>query len=237
MLKRNDMRLREATAVKSPILIRERRKALVQAAIAVFSAKGYHTSTVNEVARAAGLSQGSVYNYIGSKADILYLVCSDVYAAFEQSIRDSIADAATPLERLSRAIDATVDVSFRIQDHLMLLYQELHCLERTLWRPFLRDAAGLRRIYEEILKEVAESEGMDFANCRVVANIILGLPSAVIMRRWDLRGKVPEPEMRAILARMMRRSLGLPDERRGAASPKPKSNRAAKRVARSPRAN
>lgn len=202
----------KAGTVKSPILMQERRKALVAAAIEVFSAKGYHTSTVSDIARVAGMSQGGVYNYINSKADILYLVCSEVYSAFEQIIREAIADAETPMERLSRAIHSSIDATFRLQDHLLLLYQELHCLDRKLWRPFLRDAAKLRQIYQDILTDVARDERLDFGHPLVAANIVLILPSTLIMRRWDLRGKVSEAETRRVLAKFMCRSLGLPDE-------------------------
>ncbi|MFI4988527.1 MAG: hypothetical protein ACHQF3_13900, partial [Alphaproteobacteria bacterium] len=58
----------------------------------------------------------------------------------------------------------------------------------------------------------AKSEGMDFGNHLVAANIVLIMPSALIMRRWDLRGKVSEAETRALLGKFMRRSLGLPAE-------------------------
>ena len=206
------MRLKNNITVKSPILVRARRKSLVAAAIKVFSAKGYHASTVSEIAREAGISQGSVYNYINSKADILYLVCSDVYSAFEHMVREAIVDAETPMERLSLAIHSSIDATFRLQDHLLLLYQELHCLDRKLWRPFLRDAAKLRQIYQDILNDVAKSEGMDFGNLLVAASIVLILPSTLVMRRWDMHGKVSEAETRRTLAMLMCRSLGLPDE-------------------------
>jgi AcrR family transcriptional regulator len=206
------MRLKNNITVKSPILVQERRKALIAGAIKVFSAKGYHVSTVGEIARAAGISQGSVYNYINSKADILYLVCSEVYSEFEHMIKEAIADAETPIERLSLAIHSSIEATFHLQDHLLLLYQELHCLERKLWRPFLREAAKLRQIYQDILADVAKSEGMDFGNHLIAANIVLVLPSTIIMRRWDIRGKVSEQETRKALAKLMCRCLGLPDE-------------------------
>jgi AcrR family transcriptional regulator len=206
------MKLKNNITVKSPILVQERRKALVAGAMKVFSAKGYHASTVGEIARSTGISQGSVYNYINSKADILYLVCSEVYSEFEHMIREAIADAETPMERLSLAIHSSIDATFHLQDHLLLLYQELHCLERKLWRPFLREAAKLRQIYQDILTDVAKSEGMDFGNQLIAANIILMLPSTLIMRRWDIRGRVSDQETRNALAKLMCRCLGLPDE-------------------------
>lgn len=197
--------------VKSPILVRERRAALVRAAVEVFSEKGFHVGTVNEIARRAGMSQGSVYNYIGSKADMLYLVCSDVYAAFERRVTEAVEDAETPTVRLRKAIEATVDASLELQDHLLLLYQELHCLDRKSWRPFLRDAAKLRSLYERILSDVSRTDRTSFGDRRVAATIVLMLPSALIMRRWDLRGKVPEARVRTEAIRFLLNGLGIAD--------------------------
>jgi len=45
--------------------------ALIKAAEDIFIAKGYHTATMNDVARAAGMSKKTVYQLIDSKADLL----------------------------------------------------------------------------------------------------------------------------------------------------------------------
>lgn len=197
---------------KAAARIQKRRADLVRAAVKIFSAKGFYTSTVNEIARAAGVSQGTVYNYIDTKADILYLVCSDVYAVYERYITEAVRDAESAQERLYLVLGATIDATFALQDHLLLLYQELHCLDRKQWKPFLRDAARLRGIYEKILAEAAAECGINFGHRRVVASIILMLPSTLIMRRWDLRGRVSEATMREQSIRFLLRGLGLPDD-------------------------
>lgn len=47
-----------------------RRKAILDAAMALFDRQGYASTTVDDVAAAAGLSKGSIYNYFDSKQDI-----------------------------------------------------------------------------------------------------------------------------------------------------------------------
>ena len=69
--------------VKDRKLVHERRRRLVRAALTVFTRKGYHGATVREIGRAAGFTQGTIYNYVRSKGGILYLVCDDKVRAHQ----------------------------------------------------------------------------------------------------------------------------------------------------------
>ena len=60
--------------VKDDALVEERRKLIQQRAISLFLRKGYHETTTRELAEACGMSAGSLYQYIGSKEDILHLI-------------------------------------------------------------------------------------------------------------------------------------------------------------------
>jgi AcrR family transcriptional regulator len=52
-------------------LIEARRNQILDAAAAVFAEKGFHRATTKEIARTAGVSEGTIYNYFDSKADLL----------------------------------------------------------------------------------------------------------------------------------------------------------------------
>jgi AcrR family transcriptional regulator len=52
-------------------LIEARRAQILDAAAVVFAEKGFHRATTKEIARTAGVSEGTIYNYFDSKADLL----------------------------------------------------------------------------------------------------------------------------------------------------------------------
>ncbi len=52
-------------------LIEERRSQILTAALAVFARKGYERATIADIAREAGIAEGSIYNYFKNKADLL----------------------------------------------------------------------------------------------------------------------------------------------------------------------
>jgi AcrR family transcriptional regulator len=201
---------REAgTSVKNPILVRERRAALVRAAIDVFSAKGYHASRVADVAQAAGISQGTVYNYVGSKEDLLYMVCEDHLRGYERIVTSAMAKVTEPRERLEALLRATIEAIFSYRKHYIVMLRELHLVERERRRAFMRLAAEQRKICEDILCEIAQQEGFDVGNSLITANLMIFLPSFIISRGWDLRGKVSDEEIADTLVAFMRRGLGL----------------------------
>src|ERR1700693_2590536 len=53
---------RVVAASKNSALVINRRRQLVGAAIEVFSQKGFHATTVRDIGRASGLTQGTIYN-------------------------------------------------------------------------------------------------------------------------------------------------------------------------------
>lgn len=52
-------------------LAETRRTQIVLGAAQVFAEKGYHRATTREIAQAAGISEGTIYNYFDSKRDLL----------------------------------------------------------------------------------------------------------------------------------------------------------------------
>lgn len=74
------------TLVKDSSLVEERRQRLVETAVGLFIRKGYHQTTTREIAREAGFSVGSLYEYIKTKEDVLYLVCEAIHREMEERL-------------------------------------------------------------------------------------------------------------------------------------------------------
>ena len=57
----------------------KRRDQMIRGAVSLFKQKGFHRTTTREIAKAAGFSIGTLYEYIRTKEDVLYLVCDSIY--------------------------------------------------------------------------------------------------------------------------------------------------------------
>lgn len=56
------------------MLVAARRTQILDAAITVFSEKGFHRATIKEIARVAGIADGTIYTYFASKDEVLLAV-------------------------------------------------------------------------------------------------------------------------------------------------------------------
>jgi len=73
-----DKRPQVQSTVKDENLIAIRREQMIEGAIKLFKEKGFHRATTREIAKAAGFSIGTLYEYIRTKEDVLYLVCDSI---------------------------------------------------------------------------------------------------------------------------------------------------------------
>jgi AcrR family transcriptional regulator len=76
------------------LIVRARREQIVEAATRVFAEKGFRRSTTREVARAAGVSEGTIYNYFEDK-DALLLAILDRLNETERRAADFEEGMAT----------------------------------------------------------------------------------------------------------------------------------------------
>jgi AcrR family transcriptional regulator len=201
-------------SVKSAVLVQARREALVQAAIEVFFDKGFHQSRVIDVANAAGVSHGTIYNYVSCKEDLLYLVCEEHFRGYERIVGAALAKAESPRERLDALLRATIDVIFKYRKHFTVMLRELHHVDPIKRRAFFSLAAGQRKLIQELLEDVAKHEPILIDDPLVTANILVYLPKMVVSRGWDFKGKVDDEAVRQMLLDFMRRGLGLKPQRK-----------------------
>lgn len=90
----------------------ESRRTIARAALALFEARGFEETTIDEIARAAGVSRPTVFNYFPHKEDILpeaigTLIRDRILAALPGGLE---AAASNPIEALRRLIVSSATV-------------------------------------------------------------------------------------------------------------------------------
>lgn len=87
----------------------ERRQQILEAALAVFSRKGFHAANVSDVAAEAGVSQGTIYWYFESKEELLNAALLAFFVDFgEESLRavEGCETAEEKLRCLGRSMES-----------------------------------------------------------------------------------------------------------------------------------
>lgn len=102
----------------------QRREAIVGAALELFEAQGFSSTTVEQIAVQAGVSTPTVFNYFGSKQDILL-------ALLEKADQRAVSDARLQMPAFDNAVDAMCHLESQI------IRQELEALPVAIWRELL----------------------------------------------------------------------------------------------------
>lgn len=165
-----------------------RRKEIVECASALFSRQGYHATTVRQIAKASDMAMGTLYHYVGSKDDIVYLIVEQGVSQFEKffndisnlTIRDPIALIQQAIEKYYRLIDT-------IQDLILLLHQEARSLRKKAWESIVDLELRVFAVFGKILAAGCKNGDFDVANIDATVHTIVITGQAWAVRRWYLR--------------------------------------------------
>lgn len=177
----------KAIRIKDQSLVQARQAQIVEAARRVFREKGFHPATVREIGDAAGMTQGTLYNYARSKDDILFLVLDELVHEYQEAVEVAIARETDPKKRVRATARAFTEVVAQRQNDILLLYQEVHSLERGLRRKLL---ARTHEFFEDVgrIVEQAVAEGVILTpNAYFATQVLTFLPAMLALRRWDIR--------------------------------------------------
>jgi TetR/AcrR family transcriptional regulator, cholesterol catabolism regulator len=177
------------TQVKNPELVDRRRRQIVDAAVQLFVDKGFHKTTTREIAKSAGVSIGSLYEYVRTKEDVLYLVCDAIHAEMETGVAEALNRASGGKDALARVIREFFMVCHRMSDHILLIYQETRTLP-SQWRArVLENDVKITGVFVEVLARLCASGDlppMDDARIELTAHNITVLGHMWTFRRWFL---------------------------------------------------
>ena len=188
------------TTIKSKELVEKRREQIVLAAINLFAKKGFHKSTLRELSEVAGISHGNIYDYVGTKEDIFFLLHEFVDKLATDALHRSMENIDDPVEKLRRMVRSEFNLMYQWSDAILLIYQECHILNKPLLKRLLERESAHVRLYEIVLQECIKKRLLLDCNTKAVANLIKVMVDAWVLKRWDLREHVTQSEMeRSIL--------------------------------------
>ncbi len=177
------------TQIKNPELVLRRRRQIVDAAVQLFIQNGFHKTTTRQIARAAGFSIGSLYEYVASKEDVLYLVCDAIHAEVEQAVAEAMSRATSGHQSLAAVIREYFLVCHRMNDHILLIYQETQSLPLQWKKRFLENEVRITGIFVEVLARLISSGDLTHLSedsIDLVAHNISVLGHMWTFRRWFL---------------------------------------------------
>ncbi len=137
-----------------------RRSELTRTAARLFAERGYHGTSIGDLAEAMGVQKGSLYAHIDSKQDLLYETMRDGAAAFHAAL-DAIPEGAHPVEKIRLALRGHLRVVAEQLDVATVFVREWRYLEGERREEIVAE----RRRYEERFRALFR-EGRDLGELR-----------------------------------------------------------------------
>src|SRR3954462_2866258 len=81
-----------------------KRERILDAAVKVFADKGFYNAKVSEIARVAGVADGTIYLYFKSKDDLLISLFEDRMEQVNHNLRAALGGEGDPVKRLLRGL-------------------------------------------------------------------------------------------------------------------------------------
>ncbi len=176
--------------VKDQQLIKKRREQMVKGAVNLFKEKGFHRTTTREIAKESGFSIGTLYEYIGSKEDVLYLVCDAIYEEVRDRLKQYLEmEDTSGIDRLKLAIASYFKVIDEMQDEVLVMYQEAKSLPKEALPYVLQKEIEMTVMIEKIIKDCVEAKLLNLSEqeTKMLAHNILVQGHMWTFRRWALQ--------------------------------------------------
>lgn len=164
-----------------------RRQQIFTGALSCFEKKGYHETTLIDIAAVAGVSTGLIYQYFSDKKELLYQVILDILEAYNRDIPKAIQGITDPLERLQRAAIAYYKVVDKRVSASLLAYRETQSLNQEQRSTLKAKELQTNNFILECIRE-CESDGYisEAVNPELATYWIVATAHAWGLKHWRL---------------------------------------------------
>lgn len=182
-------RIKIHTNVKDEALVKLRREQICNAAMQAFAENGFHETNLRKITKLSGLAYGSIYNYVKTKDDILYLICDTILDDLYHRIKEAAETSTDPVAQIEAIITAMVDHADEHKDAVLLLWEESKVLKSSGW---LRKIIEKESVHLKVITDVLEGGSklgvfnIPEDEIPILVNVLSLTGNTWALRRWNL---------------------------------------------------
>lgn len=168
-------------------------------AVRIFRQKGYHATSMQNIADAVGLQKASLYHYIPSKQALLSKIFERSIGALTQQLEAIHASNDSPPNKLRRAIESHVLALCEQLDTYTVYLSERRALTNRYHARVRAEGEKHARLIERILEEGIARRQFRAMDAKMVALAILGMCNWVY-QWYSPEGRLTPQEIAKIFA-------------------------------------
>lgn len=154
------------------------REALLSAATRLYLAHGYDTTTVDEIAEAAGVARRTFFRYFARKDETVFPHQAERIALFSERLAHHRAESA-PFEAVVRACLELAAVFAETREHLIVQARIMNASAALVARQTEFDRVWEQAIYQTLLPSTPPSAAED-RHARLFAGAVMGMVRATL---------------------------------------------------------
>lgn len=194
------------TSVRDSALVAARRAQICRAAVVLARRVPFGAVTTREIAAEAQMNIATVYQYVRSKDDIVFLVCQQNVVNLQDELSASEGD---PVRRLQSRFFNLMQVMQDRQMEITFVYQE----SRNLKGEYLQAVKDWDELvvdhFEEPLAAANRLRTADVENTRIAARSMVETGYAWANKSWSFRPIASNAEYRDVHWRWFQKAFGL----------------------------
>ena len=164
-----------------------KQRQIVERASAILFEKGFHGTSIRDIAAACDMSMGQLYHYISSKDDILFLMHLTSQEQWYHNLAEGGFDQITdPVAKLEHGLRISIKFLSLNRDLFRFLYTESKYMDREHLRKALElDDRNVIGFYRHLLAEIPGRPCMEPDN-ELAAGIVAFLCTFLALRGWSV---------------------------------------------------
>lgn len=173
------------STVKDTELVAKRRQQIIAASIQLFKEKGFHRTTTREIAKKAGFSIGTLYEYVQAKEDVLFLVYESIHDIVYRHLRNLTERLTGQKVETLALIREYFLLMNDMQEEVLILYQEVKSLKAIQREQVLQQEREMVSLMKQAILSI-EGVTINDDEAELLANNTFVQGQMWSFRRWAL---------------------------------------------------
>lgn len=192
---------------KSKKMSPSKEQEIITVAARLFKEKGYRATTLEDIAAAVGMLKGSLYYYIRSKEELLYLVVRDPIRQAYNKLEEIVTSEAPVKVKIAQAIVNHMTVFHQHYPHIAVYLHDYHHLMQQLEKNTIETPRHYHQLWATLLEQgVTTGEVRSDLNVKVTGYAILGMCNW-IYRWYNPQGALSAEEIAGIFTTLVLEGL------------------------------
>jgi len=153
---------------------KEKRELIIQAAISIFAKEGFHGARISDIAIAAGIGKGTIYEYFKSKTQLFEEMIKYTLEIYIANIELISQGRTSTQERLKRFVELAIEIARQHMDIGRIYIQETGLVGENIIHIMLSTQKRILEMIEGVIQKGVELEELRPVDTRIAALSFIG---------------------------------------------------------------